>query len=81
MFFSKKSKLVAIREEGHVRVKFRGMSHELIGDILPAIMTAVADECKENAKPGIGWKQAFERITEIVKEVALARAGADTHED
>ena len=81
MFFSKKSKLIAIREEEHVRVKYRGTSHDLIGDIFLTIMTMLAVECKKNAKPGVDWKQAFERITEMAKEVALAEGGADTHED
>lgn len=81
MFFSKKSKLIAIKKEEYVRVKYRGMSRDLIGDIFPIIMKTLAVECKENAKPGVDWKQAFERITEMAKAVALAEVGADTHED
>ena len=81
MFFSKKSKLIAINEEECVRVKYRGMPRGLIGDIFPAIMRTLAVECKKNVKPGVDWKQVFERITEVAKEIALAEVGADTHED
>lgn len=81
MFFSKKSKLIAIKEEEYVRVKYRGMSHDLLGDILPMIMKMLAVECKKNAKPGVDWKQAFERVMEMAKEGVLAEVGADTDED
>lgn len=72
MFLSKKAKLVVTEEKGHIRARYRGISLEFIGYIFPMVVNLLADACKQHAKPGVDWKQAFERITEVAKEIALA---------